>query len=307
VTIDYLSPMNEPTHLFEQCGQEGMGVPVGTRDDIVRAVGTQLAARVPTTGITSDESSAASGFVSEVPQWLSTSGTARHVSRLAHHTYDFPSNGSLNAAADVGRRFGKPTWATEICCFSGINTGWGQQYDPTIVSGLAMSDIIHRDFTQANSSAFHWWTAVSKMMGCSPAANPACATGVNSAGWNDGLIYYDANFAGNGNQALYLTKRFYALGQYSRFVRPGAVRHPAGVQITAFNQGGTRTLVVNNLNTAASTVDVTVNGVSALRPVSAHRTSGTQNLAQIGNPPVSGNTVSLSLPARSVTTYVFGP
>ncbi|HEU5473317.1 MAG TPA: hypothetical protein VFV67_21960 [Actinophytocola sp.] len=63
--------------------------------------------------------------------------------------------------------------------------------------------------------------------------------------------------------------------------------------------------MVNNLNTTAATVEVTVGGVSGLRPVSAHRTSATQNLARIANPPVSGATVSLSLPARGITTYVF--
>ena len=48
-------------------------------------------------------------------------------------------------------------------------------------------------------------------------------------------IYYDPDYASDGDQTLYMTKRFYALGQYSRFVQPGAVRYgvsgsPSGVQ-----------------------------------------------------------------------------
>jgi len=34
---------------------------------------------------------------------------------------------------------------------------------------------------------------------------------VNSAGWNDGLLYFDPNFATDHNYAVYPTKRFYTL------------------------------------------------------------------------------------------------
>ncbi|GAA3439578.1 hypothetical protein [Kutzneria kofuensis] len=58
-------------------------------------------------------------------------------------------------------------------------------------------------------------------MGCNPASSSSCPTAINSKGYNDGLIYYDPNYASNHNQNLYPTKRFYTLGQYSKFVRPG--------------------------------------------------------------------------------------
>jgi hypothetical protein len=68
---------------------------------------------------------------------MNQSGTAQYVANLAHHTYDFPSDSAR---------------------------------DPTITGALAMNSIIHRDLTLAGDSAFHWWTAVSKVMGCSPRA-----------------------------------------------------------------------------------------------------------------------------------------
>jgi O-glycosyl hydrolase len=312
VKINYLSPMNEPTNSFDgsPCGQEGMLVAVGQRDDIVRALGTTLASRSPSTRISADESTSVSAFNSEVPQWMAQSGTAQYVTNLAHHTYDFPSDTALAGVAAVGRQFGKPTWGSEICCFTGINAGYGAQYDPTITGALAMTSIIHRDLAVANDSAFHWWTALSKVMGCSPGSNTGCATAVNSTGYNDGLIYYDPSFASNGNQTLYLTKRFYAMGQYSKYVRPGAVRYnvtgaPAGVQVLATSGGGNWTLVVNNLNTTAQSVDVRFSALNNVTATAAIRTSGTENLASVATPPVSGGTASLTLPARSVTTYVF--
>jgi len=309
IDLDYVSPMNEPTNTFEECGQEGMAVPVAQRDDIVRAVGETLAARGLDVGITADESSSTAGFATEVPQWTASGDAARYVSRLAHHTYNFPDDAGLRAAADVGRALGRPTWASEICCFAGIGQGWGQQYDPTIVNALAMADIIHRDFTRANSSAFHWWTALSKMVGCDTVANPSCVNQVNSAGWNDGLIYYDPSFATTGNSALYPTKRLYVLGQYSKFVRPGAVRHevsgtPNGIEISAFEREGTWTLVANNLTTSQSTVDVSIDGLPAPAAIAAYRTSASENLARVTAGTVNANAVSFTLPARSVTTYV---
>jgi O-glycosyl hydrolase len=312
VRINYVSPMNEPRNSFDgnPCSQEGMLVDPGQRDDIVRALGTALQSRASWSRISADESSLVSQFNSEVPEWMSQAGTAQYVHNLAHHTYDFPSDSARAGVAAVGRRFGKPTWSTEICCFTGINGGYGAQYDPTITGALAMTSIMHRDFTVANDSAFHWWTALSKVMGCSPGGNASCATQINNSGYNDGLIYYDPSFASNGNQALYLTKRFYGMAHYSRFVRPGAVRYPvtgapSGVQIMATSGGGNWTLVVNNLNTTAQDVDVAFSALNNVTPTAAYRTSATQNLASVGLPAVASGRAALSLPARSITTYVF--
>jgi O-glycosyl hydrolase len=309
IHLDYLSPMNEPTNSFSGCGQEGMLVGAAQRDDMVRTLGTTLAARGLATGISADESSQVSQFNSELPGWLGQSGTAQYVSNLAHHTYDNPGQSAMMGASEVGRQFGKKTWATEICCYGGIGTGWGQQYDPTIVGGLALSDIVYKDFAVTGDSAFHWWVALASGIGCAPAGNPGCATSVNSSGWNDALIYYDPNFASNGNQTLYMTKRYYALGQYSRFIRPGAVRYPvngapSGVQVLAFDAGGRWTVVVNNLNTTSAPLNLHFNARNNISANAAFRTSATENLAAVGLPSVSGGTVTATLPARSITTYV---
>jgi O-glycosyl hydrolase len=173
-----------------------------------------------------------------------------------------------------------------------------------------MSSIIHRDLTVADSAAFHWWTAVSKVMGCSPGSDPACATRVNDRGFNDGLVYVDPEYATNGNQRLYLTKRYHAMAQYSRYVRPGAVRHPVtgtppGVQVLATRAGSTWTLVVNNLGAGPQAVDVAFGTGRRLAATAAYRTSATEDVARIARPRVTGDRASLRLPAQSITTYVF--
>lgn len=306
VHLDYLSPMNEPTNSFGDCGQEGMLVPVAQRDDVVRALGAALAARGLTSRISADESTSVSAFTAEVPQWIGQPGTAGHVANLAHHTYDFPSDAARTGAMNVGRAAGKKTWASEICCF-GADGGWSQGYDPTIGAALGMAGIIHRDLSVTYDSAFHWWTALSSELGCSPAAS--CATTANPVGWNDGLIYYDPQYASNGNQSLYLTKRFSALGQFSRFIRPGAVRHnvtgaPDGVQVTAVDRAGQWTLVVANQNSTATSLTLHLNAKNTVSFSGAWRTSGTENLTPVATPGLAAGTLSTTLPARSITTYV---
>ncbi|CAL9408387.1 hypothetical protein SUDANB105_01598 [Streptomyces sp. enrichment culture] len=302
--FDYISPFNEPTNSFDSCGQEGMLVPVDQRDDIVRALGAEQRARHQRTGIIADESSSTVQFNTELPQWIAQPGTARYVSRLAHHTYNNPGDDQRARIHETSKAVGKPSWSTEICCFGQGGTGWAKEYDPTIDGGLNLSRIIHKDFATAHDSAFHWWVALSEMIGSDPYAR-------NDDGWNDGLIYYDPDYATNGNQTLYFTKRYYALGQYSKFVRPGAVAHnvtgaPSGVEVSAYDSKGRWVVVVNNHNTTATPLDLHFNSDTPVRAVKAVRTSASEDWASVAKPSVGADgAVSATLAARSVTTYVF--
>ncbi|MGW0737504.1 glycoside hydrolase family 30 protein [Streptomyces sp. NPDC002851] len=303
IKLDHISPFNEPTNSFAECGQEGMLVDVGQRDDIVRALGTEQERRGQRTGIIADESSSTDGFNSEVPQWLSQPGTARHVSKLAHHTYNNPSDASLTQLRETAASFGKDAWATEICCFGKGSTGWNKEYDPTIDNALLMSRIMYKDFATAQDSAFHWWVALSDKIGSDPEAK-------NDDGWNDGLIYYDPEYASNGSEKLYMTKRYYALGQYSKFVRPGAKAHPvsgapAGVEATAYRQQGKWVVVVNNHNSGATSLDLSFGDGVDVTAERAVRTSADENWADAPLPETSGAKATADLAPRSITTYVF--
>ncbi|MFD8812387.1 glycoside hydrolase [Streptomyces sp. NPDC059627] len=303
VKLDYISPFNEPDNNFGSCGQEGMQVTVDQRDDIVRALGAEQQARHQKTGIIADESSSTVLFGTEVPQWLSQPGTAQYVSKLAHHTYNNPTDGQLGNVYETARTAGKTSWASEICCFGKGSTGWNQEYDPSIDNALLMSRIIYKDFASAHDSAFQWWVALASGYGSDPYAK-------NDEGWNDGLIYYDPDYATDGNQTLYFTKRYYALGQYSKFVKPGSVAHnvtgaPDGVEVSSYDKDGKWVVVVNNQNTTDTPLSLHFNSAAPVRAREAVRTSATEDWADVAKPSVSGGTVSATLAARSITTYVF--
>lgn len=307
VTISQVSPMNEPDDSFSSCGQEGMAVPAANRAGVIDAVGSALGSAGLSTKVIADESSQTTQLLSEAPTWLADSNAPGYTAAIAHHTYNYPSNSALEQVGALGDVNNKPVWASEICC-QVTGGGYGAQYDPTITGGLTLANYIYTDFSYADDSAFQWWTALSSAMGCNPSASSSCATSINSSGWNDGLVYYDPNYASDGNQTLYPTKRFYVLGQYSRYVRPGAVRYgvsgsPSGVQTMAFWANNQWTVVATNTNTSATTLALNL-GSGTVTSAGAYQTSASENLASVSAPSISGGTISASLPAQSVTTYV---
>jgi O-glycosyl hydrolase len=313
ITLSYVSPMNEPDYTFAGGKQEGMAVPVTQRSTLVKALGTELASRASYALVTADESSqVGTQFNPETPEWMNVAGTPQYVGTLSHHLYDFPSNLTLQQAAQIAQSYGKKLWCSEICCFVTSTGKWGQQYDPTIGNAIVMANLIWQCLTQANDAAFHWWVACSSAMGCDPYTDPASAGQVNSNGWNDGLLYYDPNYATNGNQSIYVTKRYYAMGNFSRYVRPGDSRYnvsnvPSNLRMLAFSNGSSWTLVVVNTSSAGSSPTSTrVQMPVPVKPALAIETSAVNSLGSVALPTVSpAGVVTLSVPAQSVTTFVF--
>jgi O-glycosyl hydrolase len=315
ITLSYVSPMNEPDYTFAGGKQEGMAVPVSQRSVLVKAAGTELLNRTGYARVTADESSqVGTQFNPETPNWMNVSGTPAYVATLSHHLYDFPNNWTLQQAAQIAASYGKTLWCSEICCFVTSTGKWGQQYDPTIGNAVVMATLIWQCLTQANDAAFHWWVACSSAMGCDPYANPDSANQVNSNGWNDGLLYYDPNYASNGNQRIYFTKRYYAMGNFSRYVRPGDSRYsvsnvPSNLRMLAFSNGSSWTLVVVNTSAAGAAGTTTrVQMPVRVKPTVAVETSATNNLGAVALPSVSTTgVVTVSVPAQSITTFVFAP
>nr|WP_319509503.1 glycoside hydrolase [uncultured Draconibacterium sp.] len=109
---------------------------------------------------------------------------------------------------------------TEFCILEKnpeIEGGWGR--DLKMPTALYVARVIHSDLTIANARSWEWWTALSQF------------------NFKDGLIHLDDG-KGNGVESdtsqmnrdlrydgnITETKLLWALGNYSRFVRPGMVR-----------------------------------------------------------------------------------
>ena len=94
-------------------------------------------------------------------------------------------------------------WQSEYCILGDQEEIQATGKDTGIDPALYIARLIHHDLAIGNASAWHWWLALSVY------------------DYKDGLIYADKN---KNDGTVEDSKTLWALGNYSRFIRPGAVR-----------------------------------------------------------------------------------
>ncbi len=154
-------------------------------------------------------------------------------------------------------------------------------------SALLLANIVHDDLTIGGVTSWQYWIAVSKY------------------NFRDGLIY-----TREYGEQIEETKRLWALGNYSRFVRPGALRVEVAtdndlVRASAYLDPASGALTLVVINNSASPQPVVFTPVDPDRgTLSVYETSETHNLALV----YSGAALDAhTLAPTSVTTFVFEP
>jgi O-glycosyl hydrolase len=303
-----VSPMNEPTNDFSACNQEGMAIGPAKRANVITLLAQDLATRSPGTAVSADESTTSAALRSGIDRWIDPD-----VGSVAFHGYDYPTAAALRSVyAMVRARTSSQLEMSEVCCSTG--TAFTQGYNPGILDGLWLANTMWRDLSAGEVSSFSWWTALSPKLGCRPGSSATCPAVSNTQGWNDGLLYYDPDFQSDGNQTIYFTRRYWVLGNFSRYIRPGAVHYkvtnvPAGIHVIAFLRNTWRFVLINDSATSRSLA-------VKLRPARSGRTYGqptayattaTSDLDPPAATPAldaSTRTVTTTLPGRSVTTLI---
>lgn len=229
IHLDYLSPINEPDGHWNWIGPKQEGSPATNREiaRVVRCVGKEFQKRNIDTKILVNESSdyrCMTGI--HMTDWQrgysirnffcpdsvdTYVGNIPNVpSMMAGHSYW--TNTPLSFLRDCRiqlndslRKYGLKFWQTETCIMSNDEEiGGGGGYDRTMKTALYVARIIHHDLVYANASAWQWWRAV-------------------GGDYKDGLLraYPDTS---NPEGNVVDSKLLWVLGNYSRFIRPGAVR-----------------------------------------------------------------------------------
>ncbi|MBN2574888.1 MAG: hypothetical protein JXP73_10020, partial [Deltaproteobacteria bacterium] len=150
---------------------------------------------------------------------------------------------------------------------------------------LKLAETIHNDLTKPNLNAWHYWWLYAG--GCSGLFN------TNTKVW---------------------TKRFWIMGNFSRFVRPGYMRvstsgsAPSGVLITAYTNpaDGTVVVVAINKNGSAASLPLFVSGVVPCS-ITPWVTNDAGSIVSGSPITVSNARFTASLAAKSVTTLVGTP
>ncbi len=201
-----------------------------------------------------------------------------YVKTISSHGYSGAPNSPLSGLN------GQHVWETEWSTFENFDPAWD---DGTDASGFSWAQNIYTGLTAANLNAFfYWW-------------------GATTSTDNEGLI----EFSGS---TVNVAARLWAFANYSRFIRPGAVRIGAtsgdsNLDVSAYkNTNGTVSIVVLNTSSSAITATYSLSntGVADGTAVTPYLTNGSNNTAQQAATSVSGGAFSATIPARSLVTYV---
>ena len=107
-----------------------------------------------------------------------------------------------------------------------------------------------------------------------------------------------------------ISKRGAMMAHFARFVRPGYVRidataNPASnVYVSAYRNGDTVVIVAVNKNTSSVSQQFALSGTSASGSVSNWLTDGSRNVSPQSALRLSNGSLTVTLPARSVMTFV---
>ena len=195
----------------------------------------------------------------------------------------FTSHGYSNAPTTPVSSGGRSVWESE---WSVNGSTWTNVWDSTSqASGITWAQRIQTALTGANVNAFLYW-------------------------WGISSTSHDSSLVGLSGSTLTPSKRYYALANFSLFIRPGAVRVGAtsgtgSLSASAFRNTDNSVVVVV-LNTASSSASTTYTlsgtGVTS-GTATPYLTNGSASTAAQSSIAVSGGSFTATVPARSLVTY----
>jgi len=276
VRFESLEPFNEPDLAWMAGGrQEGYSASISAQNAIIPMLAARFkqdGANTLVSGVDTNNLGGALNSASRLsPVALSSLG------RLNTHDYHTsPNPALLRKYRALAQQLHKSIWMSELgCCFAHQGDGtdmWG---------ALFMADSVRMDLSDLGAAAWVLW----------------------QPDWN--VIAFDPN-----GKALHLKKQYFALAQYTRFIRPGFEIISSGRAyntLAAYSPASKRLVLVTTNWDAVAANDLDL-AAFAKRPssVSAYRTTDaeTVNLRRETIALSPNGHIFDSLPPRSVTTYV---
>ena len=192
-----LSPINEPQWRWGQKGrsQEGCHYTPEETARTLRAVVDEVQRRGLDIRVEGPESGAWSGSQEYAQAVYRDPVLREHLDTFALHSYW--SNVEKKQQVTDWFREHFPDITLSMTEYCEMRWGHGINMD----EGLRVARVMHEDLTIGSVVTWQWWLAIA------------------AGGYNDGLIY-----AGRNEQKIELTKRFWVMAHYARFVEPGSTR-----------------------------------------------------------------------------------
>jgi glucuronoarabinoxylan endo-1,4-beta-xylanase len=206
---------------------------------------------------------------------LNDSKALENVDIIGTHLYgSFTGTNVKNLAFPLfeskARPAGKKIWMTEHYIGE-------KETDVNIANTVAIGQEIHNCMVTGNMNGYvYWWIT-----------------------WPNGLA--------TGSGTIY--QRAYAIGQFSKYIRPGyfrvdATEAPAtNVLVSAYAGGDKVVIVVVNGGTGSVNQKFSISGAS-VSEMATYQTASGKNMVTGSAVTVSGGSFTTSLPAQSITTFV---
>lgn len=297
VDIQSITPTNEPYTNFWGAGsvkQEGCHFDIGSSEskvilELQRAMSQRGMSDVIISA--SDETS----IDTQISAFNALSADAKKaVGRIDTHTYGGSKRSELRQLAINS---GKNLWMSEVDGGSTAGTNAGE-----MGAALWLADRINLDVNELNCSAWILWQVIDKHI---------CAAGYNGKK-DSGMVdlsggYWGTAVADHDKDTIILTKKYYAFGQYTRYIRPGmTMLKAANAAVVGFDQEKGELAIVA-VNDKPNAVDVTYD-LSQFSELGSSaetiRTSNSESWKNIGASPVNSGRLSVTLAPSSVTTFV---
>ena len=317
LNFDYISPVNEPQYIWDSEKQEGSPATNAEVYELTRLTAERLHERKLASKIVVPEAARydylwwKEGNPREVqadafwnpssPCYLGDLPAVQHA--ISAHSYftTWPLSKQVETReklSDCLRKIDTKLafWQTEYCLMeSNDEVGGGPGRDTGMDTALYVARVIHSDLTIANATHWSWWLAVSQ------------------ADYKDGLIYItperDTPVTHDGQ--VLDSKLLWALGNYSRFVRPGMVRvgvsyddhrsplaAATSLMVSAYLDKKTRQLAIVAINPTTERQAIHLSGVRA-RSFYTYTTSQARSLKKD-----TSRAGKILLPPRAIVTLV---
>lgn len=221
------------------------------------------------------------------------------VGRISTHTYA-PATANIG---NLARAKGKNIWMSETdwSSVSGENSG---EMGPA----LWLGEKIIEDINTISPSAWVIWQIVASYI----SKNPDAKGRLDMPGIpNLTQGFWGTAFADIDNEKIYLTQKYYAFGQFSRYIRPGMTIIHTGDKHTlaAVNkETGETVIVALNTNSVKEEICVEFKGISASnKTAKIIRTSGSladgEHWAEVGESSLNG-VLNATLKENSISTFL---
>ena len=330
LTIDYVSPFNEPQYEWDGSGQEGSPATNMNIYSFVNVLSPKLQSKGLSSQIVVGEGGSYEPLYKTIAGKENRSNqidyffgvnSSKNIAGLSNvkktisaHSYwqAWPLNELITSRQSAAVRAqsigGLSLWSSEYCVLESPGTaelpgGAGPGRDLGMPLALWTARIISTDIAIGGVTSWQWWTAISR------------------GDYKDGLIHVDNGSSNGAGDSDYCkndgfirdSKTLWALGNFSFFVKPGMVRvaipdldnaaATTDVMLTAYKDVAGKKLVIVavNISKSAKTYKLNLSGAALVdNKFTPYTTSETLSLKK-------GTAVEASnfeIPARSVVTYV---